>query len=325
MHPIQEQFKNLTISEIAAELGGFVLTPSVPIECLISEADPETFYKEAIQNITIRADDFFGLRTYMSVADKNIVLQDLERSVLGNCISEDSCRSVLAVLNSIRSLPFNREIERHAHEYSDKLALYNARRLLTALYHGASLVTCDPLEFTSCPHEQEYIRTFGYADICVGQSELDGELIDVKIWVFTPEALWNLMRTAEPQELNTVEKAEMLSLVDFSHSSDLSGCTGEVVLSLDGNILRGSATDQGAIDVLLRATERAVRRYIYLDKTNVHIHLSDTTANNDVVEIYLRLKIDGYRFEAIARGVNTLECSLRAYVEIINAVLKKWG
>ncbi|MEO1682111.1 MAG: hypothetical protein AAFS06_02480 [Cyanobacteria bacterium J06631_12] len=323
MHPIQERFGNLTTEEIAAELGGFVLTPGVIIECMISEADPETFYREAIQIITTRREDFLGLESYMGEADKEIVLQNLERSILGRCISEEDCRSVLAVLNSIRSLLFNREIERHAHEYSNRLALFNARRLLTALHHGASLVTCDPLEFTSCPHEREHIKMFGYANICVEQSELDGEPTDTKVWVFTPEALWQLMRTEERRELNTVERNEMLSLVNFRHSSDLDGCIGEVVLSLNGNILRGSATDQGAIDVLLRATEQAIRSYVHLDKTNVHIHLSDTTANNDVVEIYLCLKLDGDNFEATSRGVNTLECALRAYVDIINAVLRR--
>lgn len=325
MLPIQERFKNLTIAERASELGGFVLTPSVIIECLITEADPETFYQEAVRNITIRADDFFGLKAYMLEADKVIVQKNLEHSVLCGCISSETYLLVLRVVDSITSLPLNRELEIHAHEYSDNLALYNARRLLTALHHGASLVTCDPLEFTSRTDEREQIEMFGYADIFVAQSEVDGELIDANVWTLNPEALWSLMKTLEVDELCATDRAEILSLLDFSHSSSPHGSKAEVVLSLRGKTLCGSAVDEGSIDVLLRATEQAVKEYVQIDKSNVYIHLADTTANNDVVAIYLRLKLNGYRFEATVKGLNTLKCALQAYIQIINAVLKRWN
>ena len=257
----------------------------------------------------------------MNEVDINIVENNLQGAVVGKCIDDEAYCLVSQVVSSVRPLPFNPEIEAQAHENSRKISLYDSRRLIAAFQHGVSLVTCDPTHFTLCPFEREHIRKFGYADISIGESESDDGLVDAKVWVFSPRALSVLLRNLDSNTLESTNRSEMLSLVNYTARSDINGSTAEVELLFDGETLRGNAADPGAIDVLLRAVEKAVEPYIRLTRSNVHLEMSDTTANNDVVQIYLRLHINGHQFEATTEGLNTLTCSVHAYLRTINAAL----
>ena len=321
MPSVIEQFGKLSTAALIAELGGFMFAPSVLIKCLMSAVGSATFDRDVVQNLTLRAEDFC-LRTYINEVDRDIVLDNLRGQRIGNCIDDADYSLASQVLESIVLLPFNSDIEAHAHEISSKMPFYDARRLVSASQHDVSLVTCEPLHFTRCPLERDHIERFGYADVSIGKSESDEGLIDSKVWIFSPESLSLLLRNRA--ELQRTDRVEILSLVNYETSSNLRRSTAKVELCLNGEIIKGTATDQGAIDVLLRATEKAVQPYIELTSKNVHLQMSDTTANNDIVQICLRLNLNGCRFEATVEGDNALECSLRAYIKAINAALKKW-
>ena len=321
MPPVIEQFGKQDVASLIKEFGGFVFTPSVLIKCLISKADPATFDKDIIQDLTLRAADFY-ISIYMNEIDKDIVGNNLRGGVVGGCVDDETYCLVSQMLSTIKPLPLNRDIEFQAHANSRRLSLYDSRRLVSAVQHCVPLVTCDPLHFTVCPDERDHIRRFGYADVSIGMSESDEGPVEVKVWVFSPKAISLLLRNSDPKELETIDRTEILLLKDYKATSNMHGSTAEVELLFDGKSIYGIATDPGSIDVLLRATERAVRPYIELTHSNVHLEISDTTANNDVVQIYLRLHFNEHQFEVTVEGLNALTCSIRAYVKAINAALK---
>ena len=324
MPHVIEQFGKQDLASLVKEFGGFVFTPSVLIKCLISQADPATFDKDIIQDLTLRAPDFY-LSIYMNEIDKDIVENNLRGGIVGGYIDDATYCLVSKILNTITPLSLNREIELQAHENSRRLSLYDSRRIASAAQHCVPLVTCDPLHFTLCPDEREHIRKFGYADVSIGISESDEDSVEAKVWVFSPKAVSLLLRNSDSKALETIDRTEILSLIDYRATSNIHGSTAEVELRMNGERIHGVATDPGSVDVILRAIEKAVRPYIELTHSNVHLEVSDTTANNDVVQIYLRLHFNEYQFEATVEGLNTLTCSVHAYIKAINAALKSLG
>lgn len=331
--------RNIVLSNIYSlpiQLGGILFTPSVFIDCLISNESRSSIHCSEVLKILGRSPDFF-LNGYIIETDKNIVKDNLRNARKGGYLSAEKFSIIENALNSLKIIQCNHEIEEYAHYRSSVFPLYDARRIEAALQNDLTLLTCTPEHFTQDPDEQIHIFQYGYADICVGVS-IDIEQPDierlVKIWVFNPKTLAILLNGLEDQSgLVSTDRSEQLHFESYKLSSNNAGSFSRVRLTLDNRVLVGEAQQEGPIDAILRAIEDALNGVINMKNVSIHHRVSDTTTEKNAIRVFIRLRnlnignqylLPRY-IEATDESKDLHLSTARAYAKALNTLIKEIG
>ncbi len=331
------RFADYDMTELVTELGGILCTPSVLIDCLISKGRRSSLYSSAVHCILGRATDYL-LKSYIIKIDEDIVRGNLTNAKKAKLVTFEEFQKIQEYVASLKTLKCSQSVEEEANKKREILPLYDARRIETAFQHGLTILTCEPEYFTNNSDEREHIFKYGYADICIGSSELFGGKEEehedlVKVWVFTPEAFSILLNRYDPHmTVDHTDRTRILSLTDFNSSCNLEKSCANVCLTLDDTKLYGNTEQTGPIDAVLRSIEDPLREYINFEDCDVHLRISDTTTERDTVTVHLEFSVphlsgrytasrDGV-FRTIVEGDNTLLTIAQAYVGVLNTVLK---
>lgn len=337
MSNIINESTDIDLNPLVAKLGGILFTPSVFVNCLISSKSRSSLYASSVLNILGRSTDFL-IKGYIIEIDKHIVQDNLDNAKSGGYITPEKVGMIEGALDSLTVLKRNPDVEAEANDRSNKLSLYDARRIETAFQHNLAILSSEPEHFTIDSDELYHIFQHEYADISIGDSidvdKLESDL-HAKVWVFKPAALDKLFSNARSEDFpDEVNRDKILDLIDFHVSSSMSGSEARVKLSMRGEILVGIAEQEGPIDAVLRSIEAALTEVIEIDSCDVHHRVSDTTKKQDSVVVSVRLSASGHHFrdtnyfinsfEAADIGKNTLLSTAKAYVKAWNTVLMEY-
>jgi len=336
MEKALQQFSGLDINQLAAELGGILFTPSIFINCLISSRNRSSLYGDAVLSILGRSTDFL-LKGYIIEIDKHIVMDNLRNAKRGGYITPERAGIVEGALHSLTALPCNPEIEIEAHCNSNKMSLYDARRMETAFQHDLTVLSCEPGQFTQCPDELNHLFRYEYADIAIGPSiNLDEPEAKTraKVWVFKPEALDTLLCRFDPNaRICEANRDTILSLKDYQLTSNRGSSHASVQLLFKDQLLAGQSQQIGPIDAVIRAIETALKDIITVNGDNIHHRVSDTAAKHDKVRVSIRIHVPEHyfpqwispskKFEAVHESRNTVLSTAVAYVKVLNTILKE--
>lgn len=344
MPPLHETFAEHDTVSLSAELGGFLYTPSMLINCFVAKKDRYRMHGESIHSILGYSIEFM-LKGYILRIDKEIVRKNLEDSRACGCLTPGDFGTVERILSSLVTLDRSSKIEIAAHDRSDRLALYDARRIEAAFQHDLTLLSCEPESFTCHSDELTHLFKYKYVDVKIGTcepvdttAELSEDMNNSYVWVFEPQALDELLNWIESgNSFSTTNRRQVLILKNFlviNHNSPecSEGYTIRVWLQLNGQEITGVAQEDGIIDTALRAVENALRDIVDLDRNNVHHRISDTTRHINRAQVSIQLDVPEqltsrlhaayHRIKAVDESKDTLLSTIRAYVKVLDTLLK---